>query len=111
MTTTRHTPGPWHCGIWDGDQDTIEIYAVEKTAVGSDKIDIATINQNEATVLEEWQIANARLIASAPELLNACAGMLLQVRLILKGNQGRPDLADIMKQAEAAITKAKGGAI
>ena len=108
MQEAKHTSGPWYSGIWDGDPDTIEIYAAEKTSVGSDKIAIAFINKEKPTVLEEVDIANAKLIAAAPDLLAFAEAY----RFNLQGKGIREcDLdqceMELLEMADAAIAKAK----
>lgn len=97
MSEAKHTPGPWVAGR--PDMAIIEsrcgkyIYAGEKyiAACGFD--------------VDDWQevMANARLIAAAPELLEACiaAKKLLEPDLVEPGRTVFWRLVD-------AITKAEG---
>ena len=89
----QHTPGPWrlrHNGIHDGDR-----------TVTSNTRDIADLDGgcNDDTEI----YANARLIAAAPELLAALTELLADRYL------ADPINADRMKNARAAVAKAKGG--
>jgi hypothetical protein len=61
MTTTQHTPGPWT----QGDDNPLNIYGRYSN--------VAKVDGTHATGArtEEEALANARLIASAPELLAA----------------------------------------
>jgi len=99
MTNTQHTPGPW---VMDDEYGT-EI-------IGSGKIVAVTMNQMLATKAQQKkgvlgfddveQIkANARLIAAAPELLEALERMVL----ICEAYNGLE-----AKKARAVIAKAKG---
>jgi hypothetical protein len=65
MEEEKHTPAPWNCGIWDGSPEKIEIYARQ----GADKIQIGEVNL-WINASEEAK-ANAKLIAAAPEQLEA----------------------------------------
>src|SRR5882724_3994416 len=69
--TTKHTPGPWSLRI-ELDEDSCmgkSIFTIHEQKEG-DILGICTLNnyQKNDEVLE----ANARLIAAAPELLEAC---------------------------------------
>ena len=70
MTTTQHTTGPWT----QGDDNSLSIYGKYTS--------VAKVDGTHATGArtEEEAQANARLIASAPELLAA----LQQAALVLK---------------------------
>ena len=68
---TNHTPGPWHiCGHDNGDLIM---------AVGDDEAVLATVY---GTAQDEYA-ANARLIAAAPELFEACQQLLDYVEMTL----------------------------
>jgi hypothetical protein len=65
MSNTRHTPGPWEVYTW-----------ADKTEVGvspcdMSRSDIADCNTDCTDISYEEKLANARLIAAAPELLEA----------------------------------------
>lgn len=82
---TKHTPGPWK---WIGNPSgAVEIFA-------SDGSNVRLINQ----------VANARLIAAAPELLAA----LESAMGMLKGHRETPEREARYEFARAAIAKAKG---
>ena len=87
----NHTPGPWH---YDPDG---EVWATR-------------VNGQDVTICPEWLwarsvrdegMANARLIAAAPELLEALERTLIDVEIM---RVPLPSIDRIM----AAITKAKG---
>jgi len=86
----KHTPGPWHTG---GQDDRI-IYAADGFAVA------------DATVFHgRPETHNARLIAAAPELLDA-------LKVLLSLHDSQVDTADAwnvsMEEARTAISKATG---
>jgi len=92
----RHTPGPWHVS-----PPTAQHPSQARVSALSGFVQIYDAPLTVETA------ANARLIAAAPELLDAC-------RLIVKahplnGNTSCP-LCDASRAAEAAIAKATGGA-
>ena len=110
MTNTTHTPGPWATDEDDHDapyQD-IKINAGNRFTVCTVWIDDAPVREFNAE-----QQANARLIAAAPELLEA----LKQCRLALEPyddvkprdwKTDREKLAFAHQAARAAIAKATG---
>ena len=86
MSETKHTPVPWHTA---GDQGV---------QIRSQRDQIAKVWTMRGN---EWK-ANARLIASAPELLEA-------LKAVLANSLDSKGLADAHKQARAAIAKATTG--
>jgi hypothetical protein len=90
MTTTQHTPGPWRAEGWNN--------LVVNSYTG-DTI-IIQPGGSEYAKLEELQ-ANARLIAAAPELLEALKGMMEWARRV-KGSNPGPEVFE----ASNAIAKA-----
>ena len=101
----KHTPGPW----------TIEGTAILGKA-GSGLTPVASIyaNDDEPTVGSSED--NARLIAAAPELLEAAKQgkvLLLQMAALMPKIRSfakwKAQAADVWPLLEAAIAKAKGG--
>ena len=96
MEEMKHTPGPWRIGTAppNGEQaiGTIRgmMVAVATTGVG----------------MEKETLANARLIAAAPELLNALQGMLRDHKAV--HGVGDLEMQPALFQAHAAIDKATG---
>jgi hypothetical protein len=103
MSESKHTPGPWfvfgngHCvggptGMMDADPN-------QKTAgIAMCAMRLRTDDENEA---------NARLIASAPELLAACEELVADLLSHAKFGMNDSEVA-MLKRAEAAIRKARG---
>lgn len=104
MDAMKHTPGPWHdqcasmcdcslvvtgCGI-----------TICKLRDGSER----SYDDEDATAM-----ANASLIAAAPDLLEACRQMLMQMEIRF-GTTTQADEFEIaaMDDARAAIGKAEG---
>jgi hypothetical protein len=97
---SKHTPGPWYVGTEFNDQGR-HIYAAQK--VRDDEGEewhplIATTDDDERLV--DWQ-ANARLIAAAPDLLDA----LKDLREAIK-SRGVISTVKALSKTDAAIAKA-----
>ena len=96
---TQPTPGPWMIN-----QETQEVYA-EPDPKGPSIVVADCCNAN-APDSDKEQEANARLIAAAPELLEALANALENIEGCLVG-QDLPSMI-IRDKARAAIRKARG---
>lgn len=93
---SQHTPGPWEAGQWNNTWETAKVRHVLTGNILADvfgKSPVAT--------------ANARLIAAAPELLEALRELVTRC----DGEPGvRADGSNIdTMQAHAALDKAEGG--
>ena len=91
MSEAKHTPGPWEC---DGD------------LVHKDGFEIAIVEAHYEDYVELQQ-ANARLIAAAPDLLEALKVMVYLEESNLRGEDDE-DVCDELLFARAAISKATG---
>lgn len=103
--SAQHTPGPWH---WDSDPikgDPLGRVRYRVTTTGK------TVTQCYYSSSDEQAEWDARLIAAAPELLQALQITYdaLCISYPLHSSDMDKRLA-IMEQARAAITKATGGA-
>ena len=102
--TTQHTLGPWH---WSGDALThrqFDIYAPTQAphqhVCTVNNLPVEKLYARDATVA----LANARLIAAAPDVLAALRNVIASYRA------NDPDsMANAVNDAEAAIAKATGG--
>ena len=98
----NHTPGPWFAhgfsGV-NGEDVTPCDFAVSCTT--PDHLTVAVMGVGVTGTRDEWE-ANARLIAAAPDLLEALEGM---VEMVEMNGFGKAYAMDI---ALAAIAKAKG---
>ena len=96
MSTAKHAPGPWNAFNASWSETFI-------TAPGFDHgiccLDINHATEESQDADEAQMAANARLIAAAPELLEA-----LQFVMSAHGEQ----LTTAFEQAQAAIAKATG---
>lgn len=99
----KHTPGPWTYNEWG------EIYAGNPSH--GTRVDVA---------YAVTHLADARLLAAAPELLGACEALRGELiayaeedelaNLQEYGTRTRPraSIAPVLRQARGAIAKAKG---
>lgn len=99
----RHSKGPWV--ITPRFQDKIDIHHAEPKKVGAASLVVARVTCRDSWLDE--QMANARLIAAAPELLYALEMMLDQFRYTSINNGD--DAAIVF--AKHAIAKAKGESV
>lgn len=104
MSTAQHTPGPWKYGRQSVSPD----WVIVTDAAGSIVANVNTETGPDAASRPAMRVmpadANARLIASAPELLAA-----LEYVLNCAEADGWSEF--MLGQARAAIAKAKGGAL
>jgi hypothetical protein len=91
--TSKHTTGPWKC-------DGLDIMAYAEDPFGHT---IAYI-QPSLPQFQAEVIANARLIAAAPDLLEALEGLLA---VAVEVGELPPDFGQT-RAARAALAKAKG---
>lgn len=120
--TTEHTPGPWHYrpaehddwGIVRASNEVGRFYgAFICQAKDPDAKDETTLSVHRAAGTDPWE-ANARLIAAAPELLEALTEMVIAMRRYEGDVDGGADVPpkhrEMMSRANTAIAKAKGAA-
>lgn len=120
MSDTKPTPGPWwvdetsyeHLEVLTDDHRQYVIATaadLRDYATGNDAIDAITV-----AALDGESRANARLIAAAPDLLEACEALLSAVDL--DSGRSMRTIADAMaglrglENAKRAVAKARGGA-
>jgi hypothetical protein len=107
MTTTQHTPGPWHIGSGNGEGSIFAKNGRMRLETGGTTL--YAICHNVSTWNIDEDDANARLIAAAPDLLEAletCVSELNQLAFLANDKLAN---AAIEKSIEA-IRKAKEGA-
>lgn len=101
MSKAQHTPGPWHVVTCVEDDPTTRYIDDAPGEDGERGYYLAEVEHYDLQELE----ANARLIAAAPELLEA----LERIVSINGSTKGAQSLVDEFKHiARAAIAKAKG---
>lgn len=103
MTDAKHTPGPWAVGYLDQSGQRI---------VKQEHIEICTCWHHSVGSIEQEMEANARLIAAAPDLLEALEGLVKineEHNAAMAVIMGRPaNWKDTyLDKARAAILKAK----
>ena len=99
--TAEHTPGPWK-EIETPHRDAPGVFAVVSTAEGYESTICYT--QMEA---KGDPIANARLIAAAPELLEHCKRMF---NVCTHPKTTKSEMKQIAREAMNTIAKAEGRA-
>lgn len=92
---SAHTPGPWEVGNLDRNGQRVV----------RGEIEVCTCWHHCVGSLEEQMEANARLIAAAPDLLAALAGIIE----IGKRDLTNPKYDAYFEEARAALKKARGG--
>ena len=111
MTTqAKHTPGPWSVRIdrdkYDSSRDVIRVRAEEDRNHPQGPLTVSRINQ----YLADESVANARLIAAAPDLLEALRVMLRSFETGEHYETRNPYCRPYVQAARAAIAKAEGRA-
>ena len=110
MSQTKHTPGPWfRDGACGGMPWTIHVEQAF-SQLGPSNGKVATAENIDGKF--ETRVANARLIAAAPDLLAACKlGLKVAESWIHDQLDGTKFLADALAELDsvrAAIAKATG---
>jgi hypothetical protein len=99
---TEHTPGPW------GNQGLC-VFAGSNSPSGWKPV--AEVAGDENNWSDPRPIANARLIAAAPELLAALKDASVELALsIAWADEPPPEMVAAAKRASAAIAAAEGAA-
>lgn len=105
---TKHTPGPWRFAGLNGGMETIEgkVFGVENIPIAAAFYETRDMRVPQTQEYGDQVRANARLIAAAPELLEACkvlADLCTDAKCVqsVKWTSARD-------QARAAIQKAEG---
>ena len=94
MEKVKHTPVPW---VIDGSATSLDIFSSDAAVL------VAVVRRSLLSChLDQTARANARLIAAAPELLEA-----LQ-EIICADCRGWEELDPLLSKARAAIAKATG---
>lgn len=99
MTKSHHTPGPWE--VLPAQWDEGETLCIQTASIG----DVVAFIEGPAN---ERDYANARLIAAAPELLDALEGLLNLNDVKQALNSKSHDVRKSHAKALAAIAKARG---
>ncbi len=104
MTTTHtHTQGPWHVGAGNGEGSIFAENGRTRLEIGGTTLyPIARMGKGWN---EEEDEANARLIAAAPEMLEALREML---SMFVDHEQYDEDSAQVISQTRQVLAKAEG---
>ena len=99
----RRTPGPWTC-----EPDLNDLSCFIKADVGGRQVAVAAAHSyTKKSIDRKTRNANARLIAAAPDLLDALKALRANVDKDMSGFWTE-STANFMQQADAAIAKAEG---
>ena len=113
---TQHTPGPWRTGGCGDDGWRMIIGAQTRFLTAYKETYLTDIAATSCSDNPEEDLANARLIASAPDLLAAlenqvnCWEAMLEHALRLEDSGMAYSCRNAIHHARAAIAKATGGA-
>lgn len=101
--TTKHTPRPW---LFDEGRDAITTH----NRITNGETRIATVELGWAEPLESEQIANARLIAAAPDLLAALKDARDTIHMLVnsRGFECEGTAEEWTVDFDAAIARAEG---
>ena len=97
MTKTEHTPGPWHVNAIKAGR-----IVGDETSADFDKLQINNANATVATV---YRAKDARLIAAAPELLEALKWALSKIPPPLERNKSNVEHVDSYQQARLVLER------
>jgi hypothetical protein len=107
-TPTEHTPTPWNIQVWE--------YPTAKTP--HNDLQICSKDQlicslrwadgqdNPYTIQDGEAMANARLMAAAPELLEALKSLLATAEFVTGGGDSYGFSKPLLEQSRAVIAKA-----
>lgn len=98
---SKYTPGPWSVFNHSWSDTTILAYGFEH---GICSLDINHATEESQEEDEAQMAANARLIAAAPDLLDALEDLCERMEQIVRDDQSTPCTV----KARAAIAKATG---
>jgi hypothetical protein len=101
----KHTPGPWELSEAEYKEGFGTYRRVEQVEQFGDVVASVCIRHAVNHTLDACGDANARLIAAAPELLEALASLTAVARRYLPDYDEHPEV----QKADAAIAKATGG--
>lgn len=111
---SKHTPGPWRFGIYNWEKNAFEEKPFEYVAPGYyDNPEIVGPNGESVVGCDEYCVfgseANARLIASAPDLLDALLAALPFVEDAADDETYKAHrVHKVLKEIRKAIEKATG---
>lgn len=106
MSMSKHTKGPWHCRF-DAFEEVMSV--TSDARLDEQMAEICHVSVGYDEPFESEQQANARLIAAAPELLDALTDAGLQITYLhekLGSDTGTGNSA--LARIRAAIAKAEG---
>ncbi len=113
MTETRFTPGPWSLG-WGGEANDWDNFSLDIGTLGRGGVCIlidrrvATIEDKSEAEKKEETLANADLIAVAPNLYVALENLIETCESEDVQEFGESPDRQIIREAKAVLTEARG---
>jgi hypothetical protein len=107
-----HTPGPWNIGDENNQCCEVLLGTLHNLTANVDRQDS---NTGQIVITRDEMLANARLMAAAPDLLEACKLLMEHIKEGLvsvyeeRADNGQPGVS-ACEAIESAIAKATGGA-
>lgn len=102
MEKPQHTPGPWEAST--GENDGRDFITIEHDGFPLCEVrgtnDMSCIDEEQEPYIADEMVANAKLIAAAPDLLEAC------IEFVRKVEAGEARSIRSYAQMKAAIKKA-----
>lgn len=110
-TAAAHTAGPWTVEK-SNQRQSPNLWIIAPGNAGICKIEPCDYDDGKGERLTAEDFANARLIAAAPELLEALTDITAFLRGVntLSTRGAEIEISRLCRNSEAALTKAKGGA-
>lgn len=110
MTETKHTPGPWN--VREINPNNFHFASVQDNDCAllfqPNHSRMRKYNEQHGIAFDERRLADARLIAAAPELLWFAVQMLENGDMITMDSPADETLANVLVKGRAAIAKARG---
>lgn len=94
--TIKHTPGPWHVNAIDSKRGRV---TGDETSTGWGRLQVNSGNRTIATV---YRANDARLIAAAPDMLEALRECVIALEML--GEEG-----ETLDLGRLTLAKAEGG--
>lgn len=112
MSEAKHTPGPWEVqpNAWDQGASIAIVSPANgwKVAIIQYDEDIQIVNDPDMETVKRHpqEMADAHLIAAAPDLLQACKDALNDITQTVNYDEGDSQTLATVKALQDAITKA-----
>lgn len=98
----RHTPGPWAV---ENDEDTLDQWFIREPEGGI----VAVLEKGPNEEIQDRQYDNARLIAAAPDLVDAIQ-FVADALAIFQANRNEVCITSSIERLHQALTQVRGDA-